>query len=299
MSNNYTSIVYNYPNKEIGLAPFYYRKRTFNTNAPTSNTPANRYQTLKKVQKTVGVYSSLYSDNKGALSSYVNTYDSRYRVPWNQQSDRLVPSVQKATVPTGYFHSQISNRHRSVTSSKPGTQTPGGVGCDIKHNSYDRYLNRLKSKAPLRRGTVPNSFYSYQLPFNRARPVYGGKLFKTNIVAGCDCTPVNSNNSNNPYYNYYGLSKSMPVLQITFEVGQNVMLFYKAYKTYIYGEITAVNWNGTYDGLFVINNMQTTIQNIYGNQLIPTYKKCAIDPCVTVDKSVVTASDIEAMLESA
>ncbi len=31
---------------------------------------------------------------------------------------------------------------RSITSLRPGAMSPGGSGVDIKHNSYDRYLNR-------------------------------------------------------------------------------------------------------------------------------------------------------------
>ena len=98
-------------------------------------------------------------------------------------SDRPVPSVQRSSVPTGSNNS-LNRKHTSVTSSKPGNQTPGGVGCDIKHNSYDRYLNRIKSKAPLRRGVIPPNF-GKTIIFNPAFPIYGGKTTKTNIVAGC------------------------------------------------------------------------------------------------------------------
>ena len=107
-------------------------------------------------------------------------------------SDRPVPSVQRVTVPTGTNNS-LNRRHTSVTSSKPGSQTPGGKGCDIKHNSYDRYLNRLKGKGPLRRGVVPPTFGA-PIPFNPAFPIYGGKTVKTNIVTGCDC-PIENNNT--------------------------------------------------------------------------------------------------------
>jgi hypothetical protein len=51
--------------------------------------------------------------------------------PWNQTSDQSVASVQR--------------RGGSVRNI-PGGQTPGGVGCDIKHNSYERYLNKLKRR---------------------------------------------------------------------------------------------------------------------------------------------------------
>ena len=135
-----TAIVYNNPNKLLGLPPYYYRLRSCDTNL-TSNTPANQYQIQKLIQNTVRVYSSLYTSNLGPLNAYRQPIT--YGVCWNQMSDRPVPSVQRATVPTG-FNNNLNSRHHSVTSSKPGSQTPGGVGCDIKHNSYDRYLNRIK-----------------------------------------------------------------------------------------------------------------------------------------------------------
>jgi hypothetical protein len=177
----YTSIVYNNPNKTVGLQPYYYRYRSWNP----INTPANQYQKLKLIQNTVRVHGSLYTSNLGPLNAYVKPTAATYGVCWNQMSDRPVASVQKVTVPTGNNNS-LNRRHTSVTSSKPGCQTPGGTGCDIKHNSYDRYLNRLKGKGPLRRGVVPPGFGT-PVKFNPAYPVYGGKTVKTNIVSGCDC----------------------------------------------------------------------------------------------------------------
>ncbi len=183
-----TAIVYNNPSKLLGLPPYYYRLRSCDTNL-TSNTPANQYQRLKLIQNTVRVYSSIYTSNLGPLNAYKQPTAATYGVCWNQMSDRPVPSVQRATVPTG-FNNNLNGRHHSVTSSKPGSQTPGGTGCDIKHNSYDRYLNRLKGKGPLRRGPIPANFGT-PIPFNPAIPVYGGKTTKTNIVNGCDC-PIES-----------------------------------------------------------------------------------------------------------
>ena len=183
-----TSIVFNYQWKCVGLPPFYYRCRGCNMNL-TGNTPADQYQKLKLIQNTVRVYGSLYTANLGPLAAYrraiVDPSAGLYGVCWNQMSDRPVPSVQRATVPTGYNNS-LNRRHSSVTSSKPGSQTPGGAGCDIKHNSYDRYLNRLKGKGPLRRGVIPRGFGA-PIPFNPAFPIYGGKTTKTNIVTGCNC----------------------------------------------------------------------------------------------------------------
>jgi hypothetical protein len=159
----------------------YYKCRNCDTNL-TANTPANRYQIQKLIQNTVRVPASEYVMNKASLNVVPNGKD----VCWNQQSDRSVPSIQKATIPTGMFNS-MNGKHTSHTSSRPGCQTPGGVGCDIKHNSYDRYLNRLKGKKILKRGIIPPEFALPTIPFNRAYPVYGGKLVKTAIVSGYKC----------------------------------------------------------------------------------------------------------------
>ena len=196
--NSITSLVYNVPYaKQLGLPEAYYRYRSCNPNFPnrtqtsvTGFSPADQYQKLKLIQHTVRVYASLYTANLGPLTAYRKPlHDAEkglYGVCWNQMSDRPIPSVQRATVPTGTNVSTINRRHTSVTSSRPGCQTPGGIGCDIKHNSYDRYLNRLKGKGPMRRGVVPPGF-GKPIPFNPAFPVYGSKTTKTNIVNNCDC----------------------------------------------------------------------------------------------------------------
>jgi hypothetical protein len=230
--NSITSIVYNVPYaKQLGVPPFYHRYRSCNPNFPNRTqtsvggfTPADQYQKLKVIQDTVRVYGSLYTANLGPLTAYKQPLNDPqkgyYGVCWNQMSDRPVPSVQRAYIPTGYA-TALNRRHTSVTSSKPGSQTPGGVGCDIKHNSYDRYLNRLKGKGPMRRGVVPPNF-GKPIVFNPAFPVYGGKTIKTNIVdAGCDCpisTPEEQNIKiyNNPLWQPY------PSGNLSFNVGDYV-----------------------------------------------------------------------------
>lgn len=180
-----TGIVFNEPNKILGLQPFIYRCRNCDTNL-TANTIANRYQRQKIIQNTVRLYASLYTANKAPLTAYKKPGVDTSGVCWNQMSDQPYPSVQRNTVPTGFYHS-INNLRHSVTSGRPGCQNPGGVGVDIKHNSYDRYLNRLKGKGPLRREKIPKIMALPDIPFNRAFPVYSGKIFKQNIVTGCNC----------------------------------------------------------------------------------------------------------------
>ena len=152
------------------------------------NTPSQRYQKLKIIHNTVRVPSSIYTMNLGALNTY-EAPDFVYRqgVNWNQASDRKQPHIQPAN--SSGSNPGGNSTKRTITRLRPGALSPGGVGVDIKHNSYDRYLNRLKGKKPLRQQQVPESFKFNDLPFNRADPVYGGKVFKLGIIDRCVCEP--------------------------------------------------------------------------------------------------------------
>jgi len=179
-------------------------------------------------------------------------------------SDRPVPSVQRASIPTG-FATAMNRRHTSVTSSKPGSQTPGGKGCDIKHNSYDRYLNRLKGKGPMRRGVVPENF-GKPIPFNPAFPIYGGKTMKTNIVdAGCDC-PISTPDENEKQdINIYNnpLWQPYPSNILSFNVGDYVYAF-KAGSDIYYRAIVIAKTSTVY----TIQFDDGTIQNDTINDLL-------------------------------
>lgn len=61
-------------------------------------------------------------------------------VNWNQSSDRSNASIQKV-----YRSTHGNSTKMSITRERPGSQSPGGVGVDIKHNSYNRYLARKKA----------------------------------------------------------------------------------------------------------------------------------------------------------
>jgi hypothetical protein len=170
--------------------PILYRWRNCDTNL-TSNTPEAQYQRQKIIQNTVRVPSSLYTMNLGSLSGYQNAnHDTEFGVCWNQMSDRIHPHVQKNVTASGSSYGGNSTK-RSILRLRPGAMSPGGKGVDIKHNSYDRRLNRLKGQSILRRGSVPKNFGA-PIVFNPAFPVYGGKTMKTSIVAGCDCPIVPS-----------------------------------------------------------------------------------------------------------
>jgi len=168
-------------------------------------TPAAQYHRQKIIQNTVRVQASLYTMNLSSLSSYQPPYadtqiveqaGTPYIVPpkiyWNQSSDRAKPSIQIAKTQSGVTYHTSSLRH-TITRDRPGAMTPGGTGVDIKHNSYDRYLNRKKAK-PLKRGYIPPN-YGLPIPYLRAFPVKGGKIVKTGIIQGCDCRGVEELNA--------------------------------------------------------------------------------------------------------
>lgn len=170
-----------------------------------SDNPASQYQRQKLIQNTVRVASSLYTMNLAGLSGYqkpLSTYQivdqpgTPYVAPptvyWNQMSDRAKPANQVVKTGSGSTYHVSSTRH-TIVRDRPGAMSPGGVGVDIKHNSYERRLNKLKGRGPLRRGVIPPA-YGAPIPFNRAYPVYGGKVVKTAIINGCDCIDASSQN---------------------------------------------------------------------------------------------------------
>ena len=166
--------------------------------------PASQYQRQKLIQNTVRVQSSLYTMNLAGLSGYqkpspkyqlVEQAGTPYYAPpgvnWNQMSDRASPANQLTKVASGSSYHSSSTKH-SITRDRPGAMSPGGIGVDIKHNSYERRLLRLKGKSVLRRGVIPPN-YGAPIPFNKAYPVYGGKVIKTGIINNCDCPNITDN----------------------------------------------------------------------------------------------------------
>jgi hypothetical protein len=169
----------------------------------------------------------------------------------------------------------MNRRHTSVTSSKPGSQTPGGIGCDIKHNSYDRYLNRLKGKGPLRRGKIPATF-GQPIPFNPAFPIYGGKTTKTNLVSGCNCSQEEyPKNYDYPPY---------PVASYNFNVGDYV--YAKQNGNNFYTRAIIINEN---NDIYTIEFDNGTIQETNVNELLVYF------PCncgITIDDNYYTSGVI-------
>ena len=122
----------------------------------------------RKIWNGARVEASLLVMNKGVQNvTGTATNDplvSNGNVNWNQASDR-----NRAGVST-YRTSRNTTRHR------PGGSGAGGVGVDIKHNSYDRYLARKKS------GHLKTK-EATTLPL----PKYGNKQFVLGFIKRCKC----------------------------------------------------------------------------------------------------------------
>ena len=263
-----------------------------------SNDPASQYQRQKIIQKTVRVPSSLYTMNLASLSGYqkplsdlqlVDQAGSSYIVPprvyWNQMSDRARPANQVTKVASGSTYHTSSTRH-TITRNRPGAMSPGGQGVDIKHNSYDRYLNKLKGKAPIRRGIIPPN-YGTPIPFNRAYPVYGGKIVKTGIINGCDCPELTDNLSADK--RIYGSSLNAIQDQIlsvkyTFHIGDFVWAKKEDNMTTLYKAIITNINNNIYTIKFTDDDIS---RNVTDNQLL-IYFDCNCQPTLSLEEQVLS-----------
>ena len=96
----------------------------------------NKFIYQKKILKQTGVSSSIYNSNLTAFSVIKNQKYSN-----STASDRARQSNMNLVI-----RRNTSSLTGSRTSLKPGCLSAGGKGVDVKHNSYDRYLAKLKGK---------------------------------------------------------------------------------------------------------------------------------------------------------
>ena len=116
-------------------------KQRFGFGCQSCTDGASKYQTDKIIRNMVRTRASLYTMNLATCNVY-NNINSVNNVNWNQMSDRNNAHIQKNIVPT-----RASSTRQTITRNRPGAGSPGGVGVDVKHNSYDRHLARLKGKS--------------------------------------------------------------------------------------------------------------------------------------------------------
>lgn len=268
--------------------------RSFNQNL-NGNDPATQYQQQKIIQNTVRVKSSLYTMNLGALNVYqrprttfslVDNSGSTYVVPpsvnWNQMSDRKDPHVQTVVTGSGSTYGASSTK-RTITRLRPGALSPGGSGVDIKHNSYDRYLNRLKGKGPVRRGPIPPTYGQPYIPFNRANPIYGGKTIKTSIVSGCDCPIEEDTNNKNERKMYDNSDIQNRIFNVTYTFNVGDFVFAKKYslsEDFEKGTIISIE-----DGLYTVQFPDGTETVVIKCELL-IYYDCGECTASNADKQI-------------
>jgi hypothetical protein len=262
------------------------------------NDPASQYQRQKLIQNTVRVMSSLYTMNLAGLSGYQkpsNTsqlveqsgtpYIAPPKVYWNQMSDRARPSQQVQKVASGSTYHISSTRH-TITRDRPGAMSPGGIGVDIKHNSYNRYLNKLKGKAPLRRGVIPPN-YGQPIPFNRAYPVYGGKTVKTAIINGCECP--NTTDANKLIYGSKSSAIQDELLSVKyvfnkgdFVLAKKIDTDTKLYKAQIIDSI---------DGLYTVE-FEDKVTKVLAYCELNIYSNCNCEPELSIKEQLLSGNAV-------
>ena len=124
----------------------------------------------RRMYNYVRVPTSLYTNTLGALNVYNRSSQGVFGLRWNQSSDRTIPHLGKAIVP-----SHGNSLKTSITRNRPGAGAPGGVGVDIKHNSFQRYLNRKKG------ATVPSGIYVKK--YVNPSAVVNNKVQKSSIIS--------------------------------------------------------------------------------------------------------------------
>ena len=176
------------------------------------HTSFNKQNIQARIQNQVGVPESQKMDVKSAVTINGDVYKHLPNIPrkgsmtWGtpnnlrNRSDRVNPhSVANNNVPT-----RGNSVRSSVTANKPGSMVPGGRGVDVKHDSYARYLGKLKASnivsnknGPFDKpeSAVGNSVEQLEKENagkgSRLRPAMNNKQYRFSIIHTNKCCPVN------------------------------------------------------------------------------------------------------------
>jgi hypothetical protein len=107
---------------------------------PILNSPQILQAENRRTYNVARIPASEFSMNLAAFNVYSGSRIGG--MTWNQSSDRALEHVTPNPIP-----SHGNSTRTSITRARPGAIRPGGRGVDIKHNSYARYLNRIKGNA--------------------------------------------------------------------------------------------------------------------------------------------------------
>ena len=170
----------------------------------------NPKTTQSKIQNQVGVPSSL----RNSVLNSINIRGNKDNITLNQverqssniwgddfylrnQSDRLFPSNYKNDIQNN-VPTRGSSTFTSITQKRPGSLDPVGVGVDVKHGSYARYLGKKRANnnftnknGPFNVQNVNNSVKRLELENSgigaRSNPAQDNKLFRFQIISNKNC----------------------------------------------------------------------------------------------------------------
>lgn len=136
----------------------------------SENADVTEEQRQRLIWNVARAPSSLYVMNLGAQNVVGGVSNKPLAVNggvnWNQMSDRARPHVVPGTMNVPRYRTRII----------PGQLSAPGVGVDVKHDSYARYLARKKAPNMRTKKSTP-------LP----APIQGNKQYVLGFVAGCAC----------------------------------------------------------------------------------------------------------------
>ena len=149
----------------------------------TYNSPSYLNTENKRIINTVRVPSSEYTMNFASANSSINILENidnpkplynnvpsqkindRYLLQWNQSSDRAFPSRYKIPI-NNNVPSHGNSTKTSLTRHRPGSGAPPGIGVDLKHNSYQRFLLKKKGLTSLRGSNKPAEYWKPEFSQN-------------------------------------------------------------------------------------------------------------------------------------
>jgi hypothetical protein len=107
----------------------------------------------RRIQNQTGVPQSQYSDvlasvtvaenylqNPASLSNHSTVWGTKFNLR-NRSDQRLPLGSSTTNVPT-----RGNSLKTTTTANRPGASAPPGLGVDVKHDSYARYLGKLKGR---------------------------------------------------------------------------------------------------------------------------------------------------------
>ena len=109
---------------------------------PTLNSDPILITTNKRIYNASRVAASQYMGSLAAANVFAGSSNKTALYPSGRQfqmSDRALGAIGTRVVP-----SHGNSLRGSLTRARPGASAPGGVGVDVKHDSYARYLARKK-----------------------------------------------------------------------------------------------------------------------------------------------------------